>query len=32
VTFTAYVGGSDLGEGHTVTQGQLVGGIVFDAP
>jgi hypothetical protein len=29
---TAYVGGSDLGEGHSVTQGQLVGGVVFDAP
>lgn len=29
---TAYVGGSDLGEGRTVTQAQLVGGVAFDAP
>jgi hypothetical protein len=28
---TAYVGGSDLPEGRTVTQGQLVLGVVFDA-
>lgn len=28
---TAYFAGSDLAAGHTVTQGQLVAGLVFDA-
>jgi hypothetical protein len=28
---TAFVAGSDLGDGRTVTQGQLVAGVVFDA-
>jgi hypothetical protein len=29
---TAFVAGSDLPDGHTVAQGQLVVGMVFDAP
>jgi hypothetical protein len=29
---TAYFAGSDLADGHTVTQLQLVAGLVFDAP
>ena len=32
VQLTAYIAGSDLADGHTVTQGQLVAGMVFDGP
>lgn len=30
--FTTFIAGSDLAEGHAVTQVQLVGGVRFDAP